>query len=118
MWYRTLLPDLGEVKGEEMRMMGRCMRRGMPIVFAVTLDYESGVIERICCYAFRVEKELMESVGVGERLECFLRETPCYDEVEVINLGWSFGRMGERYLKIHSGYCGGFCDILGKLRHD
>ncbi|KUJ08301.1 uncharacterized protein LY89DRAFT_339943 [Mollisia scopiformis] len=114
----TLLPDCVPPTAIEMEQMVKCMKPDMPIVFAVTLAYPSGTIERICFYAFMVPKELALSMGIGERLETFLRETPCYDEREVINFGWSFGRTGDRYLKIDTGYCGGFCDILGKLKHN
>lgn len=95
----------------------KCMREDMPIIFAVTLSCPTGSIERICFYAFLVSRQTVKDMGIGRRLETFLEVTPCYDEREVLNLGWSFGRSGDRYLKMDIGYCGGFCDILEKLKH-
>ena len=114
---KTLLPSCPPITAIEMEQIMKCMRPKTPTVLAVTLSYPSGTIERLCFYAFMVPRELALSIGIGQRLETFLRETPCYDEKEVLNFGWSFGKRGDKYLKMDIGYCGGFCDLLGKLKH-
>ena len=114
---QTLLPSCSPPTASELEQIMKCVRPNAPTAFAVTMSYPSGTIERLCFYAFMVPKELALSIGIGQRLEHFLKETPCYDENEVINFGWSFGRQGERYLKMDIAYCGGFSDLLGKLNH-
>lgn len=113
----ALLPECSVPIASEVEQMMKCMREDMPIVFAVTLSYPTGSIERTCFYAFLVSRQAAKEMGIGTRLERFLEVTPCYDEREVLNFGWSFGRNGDRYLKMDIGYCGGFCDILEKLKH-
>ncbi|KAH8800664.1 prenyltransferase-like protein [Xylogone sp. PMI_703] len=113
---RTLLPSCSPITAAEMEQIMKCMKPGIPTVLAVTLSYSSGTIERLCLYAFMVSRELVLSIQIGQRLEKFLKETPVYDEKDSINIGWSFGRKGERYMKMDVGYCGGFGNLMDTFK--
>lgn len=114
---RTFLPNCPPPTTAEIEQMQRSKHPDAPIVLGVTLSYPAGIVERMCFYSFGLLKEDALNLGLGERLETFLNEVPCYDDEPVINLGWSYGASGKRYLKMDVGHCGGFCAIQRKLKH-
>ncbi|MFI0716543.1 aromatic prenyltransferase [Streptomyces inhibens] len=76
---------------------------------AVTLDLESGVIERVCFYALKVPKNAMPRIPT--RIARFLEVAPSYDADECNVIGWSFGRSGD-YVKAERSYTGNMAEIL------
>jgi len=76
---------------------------------AITLDLDSGVIERVCFYALKVPKNALPRIPV--RIARFLESAPSHDEEECNVIGWSFGRSGD-YIKAERSYTGDMAEIL------
>lgn len=78
---------------------------------AVTLNLETGAVERACFYALRVPKDQLPRVP--DRIRTFLDTAPSYDDDECNVIGWSFGRTGN-YVKAERSYTGNMTEILAQ----
>ncbi|KAL9107946.1 MAG: hypothetical protein Q9227_007268 [Pyrenula ochraceoflavens] len=59
------------------------------VIFAVTVEYETGWIARVAFYAMNVPK----LPTVDERLVKFYKEAPSYDRQRSMIVAWSYGRL-------------------------
>lgn len=72
--------------------------------FAVTMEYETGRITRVAIYAMALSPERLPTVE--DRISKFLSEAPSYDQHQSINVAWSYGLGGSKYMKADSSYIG------------
>lgn len=72
--------------------------------FAVTMEYETGRITRVAIYAMNLTPQRLPTVE--DRISKFLSEAPSYDRHQSINVAWSYGLGGSKYMKADSSYIG------------
>lgn len=80
--------------------------------FAVTIEIDSGNIERVGYYALKLpDRKVKKWPELSEQLEKFVKFAPNYDREEMNALAWSFG--GEkRYVKFERSYCGELVPLI------
>ena len=86
--------------------------------FAVTMEYKTGRITRVAIYAMNLSPQKLPTVH--DRISKYLSEVPSYDKQQSINVAWSYGLGGSKYMKADSSYSGEQTEILeeSSLRHE
>jgi 4-hydroxyphenylpyruvate 3-dimethylallyltransferase len=78
-------------------------------VVSTTIGLESGVIERVCFYAFMLSPMCLT---LTPRLNDFVSDIPCYVDEDLLVPGWSFGCGSSSYMKLGLGYFGNYRNVL------
>jgi 4-hydroxyphenylpyruvate 3-dimethylallyltransferase len=89
------------------------MAEVMPTDFclAVTFAVDTGVARRACFYSLGIPETNIPPIP--ERIATFFKAAPCQDEEVIRALGWSYGTVGQSYIKAEHAYCG---DMAARLR--
>jgi hypothetical protein len=81
--------------------------------FAVTMDYNTGVIKRVAFYALHLPEDAQPEMN--ERMKTFFANAPSYDKVLSRNVAWSYGIGDNKYMKAEQSYLGELARVLQKV---